>query len=234
MFEDGFFSVALQSSLILGLVHGVNPCGHSWLVLMPFVVGQRRGARIFTMTFSFLSGTALACLIIGFTLGMASNFFTSEIRYWSDMAINGIVAALGLLLLIKPQLLHSHDHEDGHHAHGHDYESRWISEIRKRLSKATGLWLFFFGFVNMIIPCPTVAVMYSYAIKSESVFKSVFVFGVYAFTTAMAVGLVIFAIYKISGLVHKLEKPWIESLLMRGAGALTLFFGVYSFWLDFV
>ncbi len=30
---ESLFLIALQSSLFLGLIHGINPCGHSWIVL---------------------------------------------------------------------------------------------------------------------------------------------------------------------------------------------------------
>lgn len=69
---DAMFWVALQSSLFLGIIHGINPCGHSWLVIAPFVVGDSNGKRAFTLTSSFLAGTALACLFIGLTLGAVS------------------------------------------------------------------------------------------------------------------------------------------------------------------
>jgi nickel/cobalt exporter len=32
------FFVALQASTILGLLHGISPCGHSWPILAPFCI----------------------------------------------------------------------------------------------------------------------------------------------------------------------------------------------------
>ena len=49
---------AIQSSFLLGLLHGVNPCGHSWLVLAPFVSGEKKGSRVTLLTTMFLGGTA--------------------------------------------------------------------------------------------------------------------------------------------------------------------------------
>lgn len=48
--------------------------------------------------------------------------------------------------------------------------------------------LFVVGFVNMIVPCPTAAVMYGYAINSGSMVTAIAVFGVYAISTVFAVG----------------------------------------------
>ena len=60
---------AIQSSFMLGLIHGINPCGHSWLVLAPFVSAEKNGQKVTLLTVSFLAGTALACLLLGASLG---------------------------------------------------------------------------------------------------------------------------------------------------------------------
>jgi nickel/cobalt exporter len=35
------FIVALQTSVVLGLLHGLSPCEHSWPILAPFAVGSK-------------------------------------------------------------------------------------------------------------------------------------------------------------------------------------------------
>jgi len=102
----------------------------------------------------------------------------------------------------------------------------------EKIGTATFFGLFSIGFVNMIVPCPTVAIMYSYAIDSGSWIKSTIVFGAYALTTAIAVGGVIYALRKTASLVKRMEKPWLESSIMRIAGVLTIGFGVYSLYID--
>lgn len=67
-----FLVAAIQSSFLLGLIHGVNPCGHSWLVLAPFVVSEKKGRSVALLTGAFLAGTALACLVLGMGLGAVS------------------------------------------------------------------------------------------------------------------------------------------------------------------
>ena len=39
MEPDHLFWLPPQSSFALGLIHGINPCGRSWLVPAPFVAG---------------------------------------------------------------------------------------------------------------------------------------------------------------------------------------------------
>jgi len=86
----------------------------------------------------------------------------------------------------------------------------------------------------MIVPCPTVAIMYKYALESSSTMKAVSVFAVYAVGTGVALAGVIFAIYKVTGLIRKMQRPWIEPAIMRTVGILTIGFGSYTLYLDFI
>ncbi|MGX7949960.1 urease accessory protein UreH domain-containing protein [Oleidesulfovibrio alaskensis] len=248
---DTIFLVALQSSLFLGLIHGVNPCGHSWVVLAPFVAGEHRGSRVALLTASFFGGTALACLAIGASLGAVSAGIPQHIKEVTDTVTALVLVVLGLVLIIKPGLLHSHSHEhgDGHehhhdhdHAHHHEHDgkdhhghSRGSSACScsapalSRWQKAGAAGLFVIGFMNMIVPCPTVAIMYKYALDSSSIGASTAVFASYALGTGLSLAVVIFAIYKVTTMMRTLRRPWVEPLIMRTAGALTVFFGVFSY-----
>jgi nickel/cobalt exporter len=233
--ESSLFFVALQSSLVLGLIHGVNPCGHSWLVLAPFVVNGRDGRRTAVLTASFLAGTSLACLLLGMTLGSLSSFIPPRAATVMDMVLFTILAVLGLVLIINPELLHSHDHAHEHphcgHVHGHEHPDRHHGGhgLRSRLAKAGAAGLFAIGFINMIVPCPTAAIMYTYAVNSGDWLKGTSVFLVYAIGTAVSVGGVIFCIHRAAAMARKLEKPWIESAIMRSAGLLTVVFATWGF-----
>jgi nickel/cobalt exporter len=238
--EEHVFLVALQSSLLLGLVHGVNPCGHSWLALAPFVSGERRGRRVLSLTLAFLGGTALACVLIGLSLGAVSTLFPPSFAHGVDLVAAAVIIVLGLILAWRPHLLHSHDHnhdheQDSHHEHdhasGHDHTHEHASKAH-RLHKAAVPGLFAFGFVNMIVPCPTVAIMYSYALNSGSVWRSTAVFGAYAATTAIAVGGVIWGLFRAVSWAARLQDSRIEGWILRGIGIMTVAFGLYSLYAD--
>ena len=231
---DHLFWVAFQSSLILGLVHGVNPCGHSWLVLAPLVVGQKRGARVAWWTAAFLAGTAIACLLLGLTLGAVSAAIPPALEQWVDIGTALLLLALGMVLIWKPGLIHHH-HDDPHHhgeePHRHDPHHREHDHgpppQRNRL-RLTGEARFAIGFVNMIIPCPTAAIMVGYTLDSGNPWQASAIFGVYAAGTALAVATVIFAIYRVARLLERLSQDWVETALMRFAGAVTMAFAGYS------
>jgi nickel/cobalt exporter len=241
---ESIFWVALQSSLILGLVHGVNPCGHSWLVLAPFVYGEKRGRRVFSLTAAFILGTTLACLGIGLTLGSISLAIPPSVNGYVDIITFVVLLVLGLALIIKPELLHSHDH---HHDHGHDHDHhhhdhdhhdhgheggrcgcRSHDQPQSAARSVTFWGLFTIGFLNMIVPCPTLAIMYSYALDSGSVYKGTMVFASYALGTAIALAGVIYAIYKTASFVRTLSQEWVEPLVMRTAGVMTIGFAGYA------
>jgi len=241
---ETIFLAALQSSFLLGLIHGVNPCGHSWLVLAPFVTGEREGRRVALLTIAFLSGTGLACLVLGATLGSVSSLLPPTASFWVDIVSSIVLIVLGVLLLYDPEILHHHDDHSHHHAHhhaevhdDHDHQhapahshggrSCAIAAVTEK-----GRWLaptlFGIGFVNMVVPCPTAAVMYGYAIKSGSALSATLVFGVYALATAIAVGGVIYLIYRVTTLAGTMQKEWIEPLIMRSAGVIIIIFSVYG------
>lgn len=240
---DTLFWAAFQGSIVLGLVHGINPCGHSWLVLAPFVVGQKRGSKVAFLTFAFLAGTAIACLLLGLTLGAISSVIPESLEQWVDVGTAVLLIVLGVVLIVKPNLLHHHhDEEHGHdhshdvehvheHEHHHDHSHDHVhvhAHPKATKQKLTGLALFGVGFVNMIIPCPTVAIMYGYALDSGSAWKATAVFGVYAVGTAVAVAGVIYAIFHVARLLERLAQDWVETALMRSAGVVTILFAGYS------
>lgn len=244
---ETLLAAAMQSSFFLGLLHGVNPCGHSWLVLAPFVSGERNGSRVALLTLAFLAGTALACLALGATLGAVSQMMPATMGIWVEVTTSVILIIIGLLLLWNPHILHNHDHDhhhdhhdhrDHHHEHDHHHHQcegeqcsgRLLGRIRQmsRNTRFLPMALFVIGFVNMIIPCPTAAVMYGYALNSGNAAAATIVFGSYAVSTALAVGGVIFVIFKATSMASSLQKDWVEPLIMRLAGAVIFVFSAYG------
>ncbi len=239
---------AIQASFLLGLLHGVNPCGHSWLVLAPFVSGEKRGSRVILLTVMFLAGTAAACLVLGASLGAVSRIIPASMGTWVEVVTSVILIMIGLLLLYDPHILHSHDHDHKHdHSHEHEHSHSCSSSHHhhdhshntdisvmgriKGLTKNKRLLppaLFAIGFVNMIVPCPTAAVMYTYALNAGSVWNATVVFGTYAVSTAIAVGAVIYFIFRATQMAHSLQKEWVEPFIMRFAGIIIIVFSGYG------
>lgn len=245
---ENLLLAAIQSSFLLGLLHGVNPCGHSWLVLAPFVSGEKRGSRVTLLTVMFLAGTAAACLVLGASLGAVSQIIPASMGTWVEVVTSVILIMIGLLLLYNPHILHSHDHDHkhdhnleyehshncscGHRHHDHSHNTDMSGMLRIKCltknEKLLPLVLFAIGFVNMIVPCPTAAVMYTYALNAGSVWNATVVFGTYAVSTAIAVGAVIYLIFRATQMAHSLQKEWVEPFIMRFAGIIIIVFSGYG------
>ncbi|MGE4554093.1 MAG: sulfite exporter TauE/SafE family protein [Desulfovibrionaceae bacterium] len=243
MDHASLFWIALQSSLVLGLIHGVSPCGHSWLVLAPFTTGMTSGRRVAVLTLAFLLGTSAACLLLGVTLGLAAAAIPPAVAEALDILMGLALMGVGLVLMIRPEWLHRHDdHDDHHHDHDHDDDHDHhpsdhdhsgpacgagcgLSPARRRWLRLGALGLFLVGFVNMVLPCPTAAVMYGYALNSGDWRSGALVFGAYAAGTACSVGAVVWGLHRAAALARRLDRPGIETAILRGSGLVTLAFG---------
>jgi nickel/cobalt exporter len=74
--------------------------------------------------------------------------------------------------------------------------------------------------------------MYGFALESGSYAKATTVFAVYAFSTSLAVGAVIYGIFRLTSLLRTLSQNWIKTAIMRTIGTMTVFFGAYSLFLS--
>ena len=205
------------------------------------------------LTGSFVGGTTLACLALGATLGSFSLLFPPAAGRTIEVLTSAVLILVGIILIYNPSILHNHGHcgcqgehhhdgqpccqvgehhHDHDHHHGHEHGHEHGQKRTPLQRKAQGAWLpaslFGIGFLNMLVPCPTVAVMYGYALNSGSAMASTLVFGSYAISTAISVGLVIFSIFKISTMAGKLDKSWLEPALMRTSGFIIMIFAGYS------
>lgn len=201
---------------------------------------DKKSGKVACLTISFLAGIAVACLMLGVSLGAASSFIPDSLQFWVDVGTVAILTILGLVLIINPRLIHHHDEEhshdhthdldhihdhEKHHKHGHDHGH---SHSKGKNQKLAGMALFGIGFVNMIIPCPTVAIMYKSALDLAIARKATVIFGVYVIGTTVAVGGVIYAIFRVTRILEKLSQDWVETALMRSAVVLTIIFAGYS------
>ena len=76
--------------------------------------------------------------------------------------------------------------------------------------------------------------MYSYAINAASWVNAVAVFAIYALGTGISMALVIYAIFRATSAMRKLQKSWIEPAIMRSVGVLTIAFGSYTLYADYL
>jgi len=239
------FIVALQASIMLGLLHGISPCEHSWPMLAPFAIASKSLKRLMKISVFFCFGTTMACIVLGATLGALGTIIPES---W-DMYIAAITSAalivLGAILIFKPHWLHFHDedhdhqHHDNSHAHVNDHSSpshhhNPSQTVEKKKFKHGIYWgVFSMGFVNMMVPCPTTAVMFTYALVAKDAWQGMVIFLSYAFATTIVLFIITYFMAKASLFLKKLGQEKHEILITRASGILIAAFGIYMVLVQF-
>ena len=103
------FIVALQASTVLGFLHGISPCGHSWPILAPFCVTARGMRKCINVWFFFCLGTTVACMLLGVVLGALGSFIPPSWDIYFGIGTAGILVILGIVVIFKPHWLHFED-----------------------------------------------------------------------------------------------------------------------------
>jgi nickel/cobalt exporter len=243
------FFVAAQTSIILGFLHGLSPCEHSWPILTPFAIGSKNMKRVMRIGTIFCLGTATACMALGALLGTIGSIVPSSWSIYMGAATSALLIILGLILVLNPSLLHLHDGEHDHDQkgeeqrqgyalayHNSDYDDASIrgKPVRGSIFKHGIYWgMFTLGFINMIVPCPTSAVMYSYALIARSIWKGTAIFFAYAIATTIVLMCMAFLLVKATQLMKKFGQEKNEILITRISGVLIAAFGVYMVLIQF-
>ena len=226
------FVVALQASIMLGLLHGISPCGHSWPILAPFCITAKGMRKCINVWFFFCLGTTLACLLLGVIFGALGSFIPPSWDIYFGMGTAAILVILGIVVIFKPHWLHFEDEEEEEALKevldSDSTEKAMQFTTNKRKFKHGIYWgMFSIGFINMIIPCPTAGVMYTYALVSKSIPVGTTIFLAYALATALVLLIITYSLGKATLFFKKLGQEKYEVLITRISGALIAAFGVY-------
>ena len=226
------FVVALQASIMLGLLHGISPCGHSWPILAPFCITAKGMRKCINVWFFFCLGTTLACLLLGVVFGALGSFIPPSWDIYFGMGTAAILVILGIVVIFKPHWLHFEDEEEEEALKevldSDSTEKAMQFTTNKRKFKHGIYWgMFSIGFVNMIIPCPTAGVMYTYALVSKSIPVGTVIFLAYALATSLVLLIITYSLGKATLFFKKLGQEKYEVLITRISGALIAAFGIY-------
>ena len=220
--------------VLLGLLHGLSPCEHSWPILAPFAITAKTMKKLFYISLMFCAGTTVACILLGFAFGIIGDFIPMNWSAYTGAATSCILIILGAILIFKPTWLHfeqehedeDHNHDHGH-SHGHTHNPNPIVNSKKRFEHGIYWGMFSIGFINMILPCPATIPMYTLALEAGSIFFSVLIFLAYAIATTIVLLIMTYSIGKASQFVKKFNQEKYEILLTRISGILIAAFGFY-------
>ncbi len=224
------FIVALQASIMLGLLHGISPCGHSWPILAPFCITAKSMRKCINVWFFFCLGTTIACLILGVIFGMLGSFIPPSWDIYFGIGTAGILVILGVVVILKPHWLHFEDEEEEEvlkKSLDSTEQALQFTTNKRRFKHGIYWGMFSLGFINMIIPCPTAAVMYTYALVAKSVPVGTTIFLAYALATSLVLLIVTYSLGKATLFFKKLGQEKYEVLITRISGVFIAGFGLY-------
>ncbi len=220
-------NIGMVISMILwGVLHGLTPHGHSWLVLLPFALGGigKRGMLRMSLAYSF--GIILTAAVTGALLGWLSSHIPNAWHANVELGIGLLLLAVGLSFLFKPLSIH--------HAIDHICSEECASGEEKKLVRTgtTGA-MFMLGVMSMLIPCPTILPVYTLLVVTHSAAKGVIMFTIYALATALAINLVAVSMVHARGLVTALDqKSGYRLLVLRLSGILVLAIALWMLWMS--
>jgi nickel/cobalt exporter len=226
------FIVALQASTVLGLLHGISPCGHSWPILAPFCVTARGMRKCINVWFFFCLGTTVACMLLGVVLGALGSFIPPSWDIYFGIGTASILVILGIVVIFKPHWLHFEDEEEEEalkRVLNNTDQALHFTTNKKRFKHGIYWGMFSVGFINMIIPCPTAGVMYTYALVAKSIPVGTTIFLAYALATSLVLLIVTYSLGKATLFFKKLGQEKYEVLITRISGVFIAGFGVYMF-----
>lgn len=221
------FIVALQTSTVLGLLHGISPCGHSWPILAPFCITARGMRKCINVWFFFCLGTTSACLLLGFIFGTLGSFIPRSWDIYFGIGTSCILVILGIVVFFKPHWLHFEDEEVLKLALDNTEQALQFTTSNRKFKHGIYWGMFSIGFINMIIPCPTASVMYTYALVAKSIPIGTTIFLAYALATALVLLIITYFLGKATLFFKKLGQEKYEVLITRISGALISGFGIY-------
>jgi len=229
------FFVAIQASIALGLLHGISPCGHSWPILAPFCLTASDMKRCLKVWFFFCLGTTASCVVLGVVFGALGSIVPPSWDVYFGIGTAGILVVLGILVIFRPHWLHFEDEEQEAILKGSlssAEDALRFTTSRKKFRHGIYWGMFSIGFFNMIIPCPTAGVMYTYALVAKSIPVGTAIFLAYALATALVLLVITYFLGRATLFFKELSQEKYEVLITRISGALIAGFGVYMVFVE--
>jgi nickel/cobalt exporter len=180
--------------------------------------------------FFFCLGITLACLLLGVIFGMLGSFIPPSWDIYFGIGTAIILIILGIVVIFKPHWLHFEDEEEEEVLKGalnNTEQALRFTTSKKRFKHGIYWGMFSIGFINMIIPCPTAAMMYTYALVAKSIPVGTTIFLAYALATSLVLLIITYFLGKATLFFKKLGQEKYEVLITRISGALIGGFGVY-------
>jgi len=178
--------------------------------------------------FYFCSGITLACLLLGVLFGALGSIVPPSWDIYFGIGTAVILVILGIVVIFKPHWLHFEDEKEILRGSLESTkQALQFTTSKKRFKHGINWGMFSIGFVNMIIPCPTAGVMYTYGMVAKSIPVGTVIFLAYALATSLVLLIFTYFLGKATLFFKNLGQKKYEVLITRISGALIVGFGIY-------
>jgi nickel/cobalt exporter len=169
-------------------------------------------------------------MVLGALFGMLGSFIPPSWDIYFGVGTACILVVLGIVVIFKPNWLHFEDEEEEEalkKSLDSTEQALQFTTSKRRFKHGIYWGMFSIGFINMIIPCPTAALMYTYALVAKSVPVGTTIFLAYALATSLVLLIITYSLGKATLFFKKLGQEKYEVLITRISGAFIAGFGVY-------
>jgi|GEM_PF-5672722 nickel/cobalt exporter len=213
----------LMQGALLGVLHALIPCVHSWPMLLPFLARGQSPVRIAVL---FGAGMTCACVAVGALLGSLGSALPEEWMHRAEELTGVVLVLIGLMLLWRTRVSHlGHIHsecepEGDHHCEHATHRSARFADFGPAAA------LFFLGIFNALVPCWTNVAALALAAPLDSPTETISVLLAFALCATAVMALLLCAARRGLGLLERLRRPGTESLVLLGSGLLLIMSGL--------
>lgn len=212
-------------ALLLGALHALIPCAHSWPMVVPMLRPRVSPLRT---AIPFGLGKVVASIGLGVVIGGAFGTLPQGWKIRAEEVTGWILLLLGLLVILRPGVAHlGHLHGDcdrtqvlGDGCHHATHQPDRFA----RLGPLIGL--FVLGVLNMVLPCTTNAAALVLAASAGSLPGAALVFGLYGLSAAIAMTILLLIVHRSASLLKSLGNKKVEMVLLRASGVLMVIFSL--------
>jgi len=213
-------------AILWGILHGLTPHGHSWLVMLPFALGGITARGMLRLAAAYGLGMVVVAAATGALLGSLARVVPEAWHHGVEIGVGVMLLVMGLAFVIRPDSVHhTMDHICGEHCH--------TSGEQKLLRSGTMAGLFLVGVLSMLIPCPTNYWLYGQSFVSRSPVDGAVLFVAYTLSTSVTICVVAMLMASSRALLAPLERKGNRLLILRLSGVIVLLAGAWMLWLGF-
>lgn len=214
----------LIGAILWGILHGLTPHGHSWLVLLPFALGGVNARGMLRLAAAYGLGMIVVAAATGAALGALAQVVPESWHQGVEIGIGVMLTVMGLAFVIRPDSVHhAMDHICSEHCHS--------TGEQKLLRSGTMTGLFLMGVLSMLVPCPTNYWLYGQSFVTRSPLEGALIFVTYAVSTSITVAVVARVMVTSRAMLAPLERKGNRLLILRVSGLIVLLAGAWMLWI---